>query len=266
MKRDKPSARDEAGLGEAVAAYLSAEGWDLYHEVTMRGDRCDLVGLREGRVLAVECKVRLNWDVILQAWRWRGVADIVAVAFDVGPHVKAWRHESIHEVLRAAGIAVLTGDRWSEAITAPHGLPVRGRTSNELMSKCAPEHKIFARAGTNGGYASPWAITCRRLREWVSAHPGKHLDEAVDAIDHHYSTDKTARAALATWIRAGKIANVHIDDLRRLYPTPDAGRYIRDEGDEAAVRQELARDRARRRAIRQGRLDLFEKLETKGTP
>lgn len=55
---------------------------------------------------------------------------------------------------------------------------------------------------------------------WVKAHPGCTMHELVQAVDHHYSRDSTAKSSLYKWIHAGLIG-VELRD-GALYPaTPE---------------------------------------------
>ena len=92
----------------------------------------------------------------------------------------------------------------------------------ELAAKLRPEHKTHAKAGaTTGGHWSPFRATCEQVAVEVARNPGIALKQVIANIRHHYATNAGARSSLATWIRAGKVARVRIDD-GRLWPATSA--------------------------------------------
>lgn len=66
----------ESDLYAPVKAYFAAQGWDMKAEVA----HCDAVAVKEDRLLAVELKLTLNLDVILQGIARQRVADLVYLA------------------------------------------------------------------------------------------------------------------------------------------------------------------------------------------
>jgi len=68
--------RYERDLYAPVKAYLQAQGWEVKAEVS----HCDAAAVKDGRLLAVEMKLTLNLDVVLQAVGRQKMADAVYVA------------------------------------------------------------------------------------------------------------------------------------------------------------------------------------------
>jgi DNA polymerase/3'-5' exonuclease PolX len=67
-------------------------------------------------------------------------------------------------------------------------------------------------AGTNSGRRwTPFQQTCENLRQFVKAHPGACLKDAIDGISTHYQTKSAARACIKQWAETGKIEGVRIE-------------------------------------------------------
>jgi hypothetical protein len=94
----------------------------------------------------------------------------------------------------------------------------------ELRESLRPEHKTHAKAGTQcGGRWTPWRDTCERIARIVRDDPGIAFKDLLDRFgSFHYVSKGSARAALLTWIHAGKVDGVRIEREGRkvrLYPS-----------------------------------------------
>ncbi len=84
--------RLEAQLREPIVEWLRADGYDVRHEVAVLGRRADLVGLRDGRIVAVEMKLE-DWSAALrQAIAYQLAADEAWVAMPLAAASRAYRH------------------------------------------------------------------------------------------------------------------------------------------------------------------------------
>ena len=210
----------EAVIARGVVTELQRQGWTTYEEV-VAGDaerRADIVA-RRGPVLAVvECKTNLSLKLLDQLTWWLGQAHLVigAIGFGrLGPTVRAYcKHTGIGiwaggcEELRE----VIEPRLWRRADTS--------RLSRHLQA----EHKSgkYAKAGTQGGYFTPFRQTCDLLRIVATENPGIELREALRAMAHHYSNNRSAMSSLPALIRRGVIQGVRLEDSSktlRIYPS-----------------------------------------------
>lgn len=86
--------------------------------------------------------------------------------------------------------------------------------------------RTYAPAGTATGRRwSPFRETCDKVKLYVKGHPGCTMKEVIEAVDHHYGNDATARSSMAHWIEARKVDGVEIRrEGRRLALYPTGGR------------------------------------------
>jgi hypothetical protein len=104
---DKPDngIKLERDLYAPVKAHLQSLGWDVKAEV----EGCDAAALRDGKLLAVELKLSLNLDVILQAVQRQRLADAAYVAVPAkraAMRTRRWRDTL--ELLKRLNIGLLT--------------------------------------------------------------------------------------------------------------------------------------------------------------
>lgn len=96
--------RYERDLYAPVKAYLQAQGWEVKAEVS----RCDAAAVKGGRLLAVEMKLSLNLDVILQAVGRQKMADAVYVAVPKKPGtLRTQRWRDTLELLKRLNLGLL---------------------------------------------------------------------------------------------------------------------------------------------------------------
>lgn len=135
-----------------------------------------------------------------------------------------------HQVLKYFGVGMFIArapykdeslDSQVEEVMAPKTCRTVDRLFNqkpsELISGLCPEHKTFAKAGTSGGgHYTDFKRTCEILRRFVEKNPGTTIPEAIGKIEHHYSSDSSARQSMRTWIQKGIVPGLEL--------VPDGGK------------------------------------------
>ena len=218
----------EADVARVVLTKLQRQGFETYQEVsTGYGSmRADIVGVRGALVAVVETKVGFSLRLCEQLLRWLGSAHLVIGAVRHGGrgHVaRRWlRHEGIG--LWTCG----TGSDGSVVEDVSPRLWRRAGTGSIRHALCEEQRTgEFAAAGTSGGgYWTPFRNTTRALTEVVTREPGITLRAALQQVQHHYASDKSAIGSIPGLIRKGVIAGVRLDDTGRqlrLYPVSPAG-------------------------------------------
>ncbi len=212
----------EADIALVVVASLQADGWDVYQEVECAGGRADIVATRPGLVWAIETKMVLSLSVIAQATR-RVDAHLrsVAVPFPKGKRPdELYRHrlepDSLFafKVCQRFGVGVLMVaypppqyERAIQEYVRPEFHRPPKMWLRNLVDHLHPEQMTFCPAGTPGGHHwTPWKGTMKRVRDFLTAHPGATLKEINDAIgDTHYHSAAGLTRGLQAAIKHGWI-------------------------------------------------------------
>lgn len=210
----------EQELAKLVVAWLQAQHWDVYQEVSsgLLNARADIVAVQGDLSWIIEAKMSLSLELIAQAVDWLGWGNFVSIAIP-SSRSRARGRAYAKQLLRKRGIGIieLSGDDLLHQY-APRKFRRIRRPITELLCDA---QKTMAQAGSaKGGYATPFALTCQAAKRFVQGHPGCTMRELVDGIDHHYMCDITARSCLNRWIGTAKIPNVegrHQDGRWRLY-------------------------------------------------
>lgn len=207
MKKER---RAETDIARVVVTELQQWGYETYEEVQVGygGNRADIVGVSGPVLVVVECKANLSLALLDQMAQWRGKAHRVIGA--IGSGRIGW---AVERFCKAEGFGL-----WSAGFEEVHEAVAprlnRRAAVTSLRRALAPEQRSgeYARAGSQGGHYTPFARTCRRLRDLVTKQPGIELRVALKEIEHHYMTHKTAMSSLPSLIRKGVVEGVRLDD------------------------------------------------------
>lgn len=196
----------EVELAKKVIKYLENLKWDIYQEVQMHrsGRCCDIVAAQNNIVWAIECKTSCGLKVIEQAYKWIGYANLVSVAVPTTGFMA-------RKVCKTYGIGVLrTGKKRygkCEELIRPH---IFRKRHNHLKNVLNEKDRIFNEAGsTSSAKWSPFKQTCAEVLRVVTINPGIKLKDLIEKIDHHYTSDSSAKQSLSHWIDKGLVKGVY---------------------------------------------------------
>jgi hypothetical protein len=196
-------------LGRVLVAWLRDYRWEVYQEVQVRrgGPIADVVAVQKPLVWVIEMKTQPTLALVEQVLGWKGNAHYLSVATRREP--RAWYAWST--LLRAHGIGHLVVSAYDQAVHESLHPALNRRVPQQwnILASLRPEQQTWAEAGSREGTrATPFQITCAKVREFVAAHPGAGVKDIVASIEHHYATPATARGCLLKWVRHGAVAGV----------------------------------------------------------
>lgn len=211
----------EADIARAVVTELQRQGYETYEEVSTgyASKRADIVATRGTIIAVVEVKAALSMRLLDQLTTWLGGAHYIIGAVGRG-HVGV----AIERYLRHEGIGlwhVRAGEIFEQTAPRLH----RQASVSSLRKMLLPEHQSaeYAKAGTQGGYFTPFRGTCKALLAVVNEQPGIELRLALKEIDHHYASAKSAMSSIPALIRMGVIVGIRVEGVSlRLFPVPRA--------------------------------------------
>ncbi len=202
----------ETELAAQVVAWLEAEGWNVYQEVSFGGRVADIVAVRDcddGSILSqvVECKTAFSLSVIAQAYFWRQYASHSFVAVPVTPMSDG--RILAEMVCRDYGLGVIGVGAFSVQQAVDPRIVSQGKARSRLLSILREQHKRYAKAGSsNGGHFSACRGTMQNFVQAVRLNPGQRMRELIDGLAHHYLTKDSARSAIRSMVSRGEIKGV----------------------------------------------------------
>lgn len=222
----------EKELGKAVVDYYREQGWTVYPEIC----DIDIVAKKDDKIIGIECKKHFNLTVLAQAQAKKRYVDEMFVAVSRG-----WKNNEEFgcQIAIKFGFGVIYVDKsvkygfaeeWKPglkmvpidkkySVTERVAAVLNPRKSDDVDKLLSPQAETFAEAGQVG--AKHWTMfkkTGAALVEYVQANPGTSMKEAVKNIEHHYSSESSAKGCLARGIREGLIQGIKYEG-KVLVPT-----------------------------------------------
>ena len=226
---------NEAEVGAALIQWLRGDGWQVWQEVRLcyGGGTADVVAERGRRIWIIECKRGLGLRVLDQAERWLDYADFVSVATARSDGGRTTEPGAFtYRALRSAGVGWLLVRRpWSKTelshvevrqesmVRRAHGRTHRQRRLDcrrELRDVLATHCADFSAAGSaNGRVWTPWRRTVTEAAKLVRKNGPMTVKALIEELDHHYASDKSARACLYRCIADGLVEELSLDHSER---------------------------------------------------
>lgn len=219
--------KSETEVAEVIIFYLKKMGWEVYQEVQIRnfGNIADIVATQGNLVWVLECKKSFGLTVIAQAHEWRGLAHYVSI---VVPYSRRDNNDKLkRNILKYLGIGCYTvskvdtfnGSGYLNNIKEFAPIQLHRKVNSHYITQCLTEqHKTWAKAGNaNGDRYSPFQHTKRQLIETVKKQPGITIKDLIQSIDHHYSSESSAKGSILQWIHKGVITELELKHEGRGY-------------------------------------------------
>lgn len=214
--------QSESDMAAVLVKWLRAEGHEVWQEVRVPiaydMTSCDVMTMRGPAVHAIQCKLSMSLSLLDQALEWLRYANYVSVAVPAG---SAHRYgNAVRDLLHRHGIGVFSvhylteseqkeGYREVEIETQPklhrfgplvekHGDWMDYIAKMRAMLKAIPQDYGVAGAKHTSRY-SPFRATCDAVIDFVTKHPGCTFKEMMTDLDHHYSSDATAKCCIRKW-------------------------------------------------------------------
>lgn len=220
----------EEDLAAHVVKWLEADAWDVFQEVQVSsyGNRADIVARRTGILWVIEAKKSLTFEVIAQARRWQYDAHVASIAVPKTMNQSTGRDLALR-LCDIEGIGVLEvemGRRpWDTVGSISQSIPakrhrIKGRMTKPMVEilnrNLTDERKEFKAGNSRGEFWTPFRQTCQEALRKVKENPGITMKALMESIDHHYSSDQSARCSFAKWMDQGKISGLELQKNGRM--------------------------------------------------
>lgn len=203
--------KSEAELVEATRDWLVAEGWDVYFEVAPWGPgakRADIIATKGDLVTIVECKMSLSLAVLSQCNDWKNRAHYIWASIP-----GARKNDFSIKITEQLGIGlVMIGSRFSKKGARVLLQPAFCENPElRKIRRVLTESQKQVAAGANGGFNTPFRMTCNDLIALVQTSGGKiNVKDAVAGIKHHYRSASSAKNSLVKRTEQGIIPGISV--------------------------------------------------------
>lgn len=199
----------EQELAERVVQWLHDYGWEVYQEVPVGNGVADIVAKQGPVIWLIETKMSMSIQLLKQLDDRIGYAHMLSAAVPVRK-----RGDAPFRLLKKLGaglLAVYGYGQINEYLRPQFFRKVRGIELHE-------QQKTFCNAGSSsGGHWTPFKETSRNVIQFVHWRPGCTMAELIQGITHHYGNNTAANRNILTWIQAGVIKGIRIDESTRPY-------------------------------------------------
>lgn len=206
--------KDEKEIGKVILNYLQAYNWDVYQEVLISpiGRIADIIAVQNNKVWIIECKTSFNLSVLEQANTWMKYANYISICIPKTHRRDKQTRNNIFgkSICKKLNMGCLEITRDAQVVESIKPSLQRKSLSNVIISQLKEEHKHFAQAGSRNGYYTPFKNTCKELIDFVKSKKECKLTDAINSINHHYSTPYSAKNMIRHWIETGIIHNLSI--------------------------------------------------------
>lgn len=198
-KAAKPVNKPETKLAQAVVSWLIEQGWEVWQEVQFYRSSSihDIIAVKCGLTWTIECKMTMNLTVIAQAERTNTCFRSIAIPRVSRSNISAG-HYLGERICREKGIGKILVDKdgMIPCSTSPQLFRFGYKDRVKLIEDLKLIPKTYAEAGSKHGHWTPYRQTMDDAKRFIQDHPGCSLKEIMAAIDHHYKSDKTAKACI----------------------------------------------------------------------
>lgn len=212
----------EVELGKHVIKWLTAEGWDVYQEVSAgySSARADIVATRSGALWVIELKTSLSLKLFDQIIAWREHAHFLSVGYVRTRNI--YRHNPYqnikHYFAMNLGLGYFTVGKNDGGVDCQKPRYIKPHAPHIVKNALHPDQKTMCDSGSkSGGYYTPFRDTVTQLIRYVAENPGCTMKQAIDTIKHHYASDQTAIVCLFKFIGTKVIPEIVVDATKRPY-------------------------------------------------
>ena len=201
----------ETDIAAGVIRWLRDLKWETYQEVSPRGGkRADIVAVMNGRTWVIETKTTFSFDVIKQALWWKPYANWVSLAVPYGRGSSG--HGLQEKVLKVFDLGLITWSDHGDGVHEELAPVLQRKLASPMLLKHIHEHghhlKDQEGGMSGGGYWTPFKHTCHHLADYVAAHQGCSLKDAMLNIQHHYKRSSTATTMMSVNIKSGFVPGI----------------------------------------------------------
>jgi hypothetical protein len=196
----------ESELAKIISDKFEKDGYEIYSEVynTNKGakNRADIVMVKDGKYTVIETKISFGLSVIEQSFLWKPYSHFSYIAMPASRKKRKFGYDfcrdlgiGVIEVSKAGKVNII----YESSITTEPSLPSLYEEQKTQVAGSKP---------TKDSYITPFKITRNKIIEYIKVNNDIPLLTAIKNIDHHYSSNSSAKNALAKLIKYNVIDNI----------------------------------------------------------
>lgn len=206
----------EQELAARTIAALNAYGWECYQEVRPRFTDCtlDVLAVQRPLYIAIECKTRVNFELLIQAQGWRSYAHYVYAV------VPGWVAASDNaKIFKACGVHLIGLDEIESSHPMTRSpvncwLPMNRHAKVKVWEPfLRPQYRAYT-DGCAGCAGAPkltrYRCTIIDLTEMVRSCPGIRVKTLVEKVPTHWASPRAAAGRIIELAAQGALSEFHL--------------------------------------------------------
>jgi hypothetical protein len=193
----------ESDLARIVTNQFEKDGYTIYSEVIYKSGskRADIVAVKNDEYVVIETKMSMNLTLLEQGNFWKDKVHKVYVCIPSKRKLNRFalqlcRDYGIGVYIYRKGVLELMNDS--------------SYCSDPDLPKLYEEQRDSIAGSNGGGFVTPFSITRGKLVDYMKEVKESSLLGAIKNIDHHYSSNSSAKNALHKLINTNVISELNV--------------------------------------------------------
>jgi Holliday junction resolvase len=195
----------ESDLAKKIIKRYEKEGYEIYSEVIYKpgSKRADIIAVKDDYYISIETKMSMNLTLIEQSFFWKDKVHESYICFPSSKKVNWFAVKLCNDL----GIGMYKYNKRTDEFQLIHKSSI---CKEPDLPKLYEGQKDSISGSKGGGYITPFKITCEKLINFVKENNESTLINAIKNIEHHYSSDNSAKNSLHKMINIGVIPELEI--------------------------------------------------------
>lgn len=193
----------ESDLADIIIKEFEKKGYEIYSEVLYRpgGKIADIVAIKNGEYIAIETKMSMNLTLLQQCFYWK---DKVHKVYLCIPSKRKFNRFAT-QLCRDLGIGIYIYRKGQMILMEESSV-----CEDPDLPTLYEQQKDSVSGSKGGGHVTPFKLTKEKLINHLKEEKECTLISAIKSIDHHYSSDYSAKNALHKMININVIEELSI--------------------------------------------------------
>jgi len=205
MNPIEPVKKTEADLCEKIL--LQYSDWDLYKEVpishTSNAGSLDIIAEKAEVRITIEAKLKINFDVLAQAYRNRRYGHFSYIAVPKPKNV----NQFFAKICRDYGIGVLFVDKDGNVLES-----IQAKFNRSIVKLKLEDWMKESIAGSLHGRNTVYSITMEKIEHELKRHKGRiNISNLLGRSTYHWGNSRSAKQCIMSYIKKGYITNMKYD-------------------------------------------------------
>lgn len=200
--------KSEKELASYIITYYENLGYEIYKEVynIHKGNRADIIAIKNDEYIVIETKMSFGLTIIEQAFKWKENSHKTYICL---PSTKRNSRYFGYNICSDYGIGIIEVSKSGNVRILKDSF----KNHSPILPQIYEQQKdqIAGSKPTKDSYITPFKITVNLFKQYLEdKNELVKLTDVIKDINHHYSSDTSAKTSLMKMIKIGVIEDVEL--------------------------------------------------------